>query len=69
MNSIIIHSEQGHGKTSAAPALMRHFGCAALVDEWNGRTRLPERALVLTNLRRAEIRRPPRARPCSGSRG
>jgi len=61
MHSIIIHSGQGHGKTSAAPALMRHFGCAELIEEWDGRTRLPERSLVLTNLRRAEFHVPPGA--------
>jgi len=50
MITTIVHSAQGCGKSSASAALMRRFSSEVLIDEWDGRTRLPRGALALTNL-------------------
>lgn len=49
MTTIVIHGPQGCGKTRNAEALAAHFGCARIVDDWNGRDELEAGCLVLTN--------------------
>lgn len=61
MRSIIVHGSQGCGKTSAAQALRRHFGCTQIIDEWDGRVPLPGGALVMTNLPPHRFRAPANA--------
>ena len=46
---IIITGSQGSGKTTHAKALMQHFGCDILVDDWDGRSPLLDGTLALTN--------------------
>lgn len=48
--TIIIHGPQGCGKTFHAQALARHFGCARIVDDWDGKTALQPGDLALTNM-------------------
>jgi MoxR-like ATPase len=48
-NTIVIHGPQGCGKTRNAKKLAAHFGCARIVDDWNGRDRVEAGSLVLTN--------------------
>lgn len=47
--TVVIHGPQGCGKTRNAQALAAHFGCARIVDGWNGRDKVEAGALVLTN--------------------
>ncbi|WP_068638730.1 hypothetical protein [Thauera butanivorans] len=46
----VIHGPQGCGKTFHAQALARHFGCARIVDDWDGKTALQPGDLALTNM-------------------
>lgn len=55
--TVIIHGPQGCGKTTHAKPLAQHFGCARVVDDWNGADPLPAGVLALTNARRIS---PPR---------
>lgn len=48
-NTVVIHGPQGCGKARNAQALAAHFGCTRIVDDWNGRDRIEEGSLVLTN--------------------
>jgi MoxR-like ATPase len=47
--TIVIHGPQGCGKTRNAQALAKHFGCKKVVDDWDGRSKVEEGSLVLTN--------------------
>ena len=47
--TVIVYGPQGCGKSKAASRLMRQFGCAQLVDDWDGESPLPDGALALTN--------------------
>ena len=49
METVIVYGPQGCGKTSSADALKKRFGCHRVIDEWDGKTPLPEGALALTN--------------------
>lgn len=49
-NTVVIHGPQGCGKTRNAQALAAHFGCTRIIDDWNGRDRVEEGSLVLTNI-------------------
>ncbi len=49
MPKVIVYAPQGSGKTLHAQALMQHFGCSALIDEWRTGTPVLENALALTN--------------------
>ncbi|AEH88166.1 hypothetical protein [Mesorhizobium opportunistum] len=48
MSTTIVFGPMACGKTRNAEALRRHFGCDRVVDEWDGRKRLPENSLALT---------------------
>ena len=48
-NTVVIHGQQGCGKTRNAQALAVHFGCSSVVDDWNGRDPIAAGSLVLTN--------------------
>jgi len=58
MSIVIVHATQGHGKTSAAAALARRFGCSNIVDEWDGQADLPRSSLALTNVPPDRFRAP-----------
>ncbi len=47
--AVILIAPQGAGKTRHAESLMQIFGCATLVEEWDGESELPPRALALTH--------------------
>ena len=47
--TIIIHGQQGCGKTTHAKALAARFGCSSVVDDWNGIDPLPNGTLALTS--------------------
>ena len=49
MPKVIIYAPQGAGKTLHVQALMQHFGCSALIDEWHTGEPILENALALTN--------------------
>lgn len=49
MMIVIIHGEQGSGKTRRGAQLLKHYGCKRLVDPWDGRARLSDGDLALTN--------------------
>lgn len=46
---VVIYGPQGCGKTRHADALQARYGCANVIDEWDGRAALPADALALTN--------------------
>lgn len=46
---VIIVGPQGSGKTTNAAKLMKIFGAARLVDDWDGQTPLQDGDLALTN--------------------
>ncbi|MCQ4267375.1 hypothetical protein NAV28_09115 [Pseudomonas stutzeri] len=60
---IIIVAPQGAGKTTNAAALKEAFGCERIVDNWDGRARLEDGDLALTNCTTFEA--PKRARVLS----
>lgn len=45
----IICGPQGCGKTSKSPLFARVFGVSVVIDEWDGRSPLPEDCLALTS--------------------
>lgn len=49
MPGTVIYGPAGCGKTLTALKLQQHYGCPALVDEWDGRTPLEPHTLALTN--------------------
>lgn len=57
---IIIVAPQGAGKTMNAAALKESLGCERIVDNWDGRSRLEDGDLALTNCTAFEA--PKRAR-------
>jgi hypothetical protein len=49
--SVIVHGPMACGKTRNAKALAEHFGLTTIIDDWDGRQRVPSvGALVLTNV-------------------
>jgi hypothetical protein len=50
MAIVIIHGAQGAGKSRHAAAFLSHYRCKRLVDDWNGKTRLQDGDLAITNL-------------------
>ena len=48
---VFVCAGQGSGKSAHAEALRKMFGCTSIVDDWDGESDVPARALVLTNLR------------------
>ncbi len=50
MRPQIVTGPSGCGKTRNATALMNLTGATTLVDEWDGKSRLPDGALALTNI-------------------
>ncbi|WP_313104965.1 hypothetical protein [Stutzerimonas nitrititolerans] len=48
-NPIIIVAAQGAGKTTHAQGLKAAFGCARIVDDWDGITALSAGDLALTS--------------------
>jgi hypothetical protein len=47
---VIIYAPSGAGKTANAEKLRELFGCTSIVDGWDGKSELPQGALVLTNV-------------------
>lgn len=47
---VIVAAPQGAGKTLAAAALCKRFGCTRIVDEWDGERELEPGDLALTNV-------------------
>lgn len=46
---VIVHGPQACGKTRNSAALMKHFGCNKITDDWyNGRCTLKPGTLALT---------------------
>lgn len=54
-SSIIVIAPQAAGKTRHAAAIAKMFGCTSIVDEWDGKERLPHGALALTTLSPDEL--------------
>lgn len=48
--AIIVYGPPGCGKSTHAPTFARRYGCTRIIDEWDGRSALPEGALALTNV-------------------
>ncbi len=49
--SIVVHGPQACGKTRNAKRIAAHFGLKKVVDDWEGRSAIPQSgALVLTNV-------------------
>lgn len=44
---LVVYGPQGCGKTSNAQAIADYFHCTPVVDDWDGRSALPEGALAL----------------------
>lgn len=49
MCKIIIYGPHGTGKTRYCHDLMKFFDSSILIDEWDGKTSLPDWTLALTN--------------------
>lgn len=49
-SSVLLAASQGSGKTQHASALAAMLGLKTVVDGWDGRSPVPENALVLTNI-------------------
>jgi hypothetical protein len=49
MPKVIIYVPQGNGKTINAQALLHHFNCSVLIDNWGIDSPVPENTLALTN--------------------
>ena len=49
MPTIIVSGPQGCGKTTVSASLARRLGCTEIVDDWDGRSRLPVNSLALTS--------------------
>lgn len=47
--AVILIAPQGAGKTRHAESLMRIFGCTSIIEEWDGVSEPPPRALVLAH--------------------
>ena len=47
--AVILIAPQGAGKTRHAESLMRIFGCTSVIEEWDGASELPPRALALAH--------------------
>lgn len=47
VSPLVIYGPQGCGKTRNASALADHFRCTMIVDDWDGRSALPDGALAL----------------------
>ena len=48
--TLIVTGPQGCGKTRRAAEIAAHFGLSGLVDDWDGKSALPDGALVLTSV-------------------
>jgi hypothetical protein len=48
--TIIVYGPQGSGKGLIAHAVMKHYGCSQLIDEWWPHQPLTPGALHLTNV-------------------
>ena len=47
---VYIFAPRACGKTRNKEQLMQMFGCTNIVDDWDGRSHVPEGSLVLTSL-------------------
>lgn len=47
---VVVSAPQGAGKSRHAERLREMFGCRCIVDDWDGRSDVPDGALVLTNM-------------------
>jgi hypothetical protein len=54
---LVVYGPQGCGKTANAKAIADYFYCTLIVDDWDGRSALPDGALAL-------CQRYPRRRGC-----
>ncbi len=56
---LVVYGPQGCGKTANAKAIADYFRCTSIVDDWDGRSPLPEGALALCqrypNRRRCDV--------------
>lgn len=44
---LVVYGPQGCGKTANAKAIADYFYCTSVVDDWDGRSALPDGALAL----------------------
>lgn len=49
MSIVILHGPQATGKTRRGEQLKRHYGCHNIIDEWDGRAKLKDGDLAITN--------------------
>ena len=50
MSIVIVYGSQNIGKSRRGDQLMKHYGCKRLVDEWDGRQKLRDGDLAITNM-------------------
>lgn len=43
---LVVYGPQGCGKTANAKAIAAHFNCTTIVDNWDGRSALPDGAIA-----------------------
>lgn len=49
VRSVIVHGPMACGKTRNAERIRAYLGCDCVVDDWDGREKLPPNSLALTN--------------------
>jgi hypothetical protein len=50
MRTVIIYGDSATGKTRRREEFKLYYGCSRIVDGWDGRTKLQDGDLALTNL-------------------
>jgi hypothetical protein len=58
MSVTIIHGPRACGKTHNAELFRRKYGHREIIDGWDGRSKLPDDALVLTNVLPPQMKLP-----------
>lgn len=49
MSIVILHGAPATGKTRRSEQFKRHYGCSRIVDGWDGRAKLKDGDLAITN--------------------